>query len=351
MRILLLSAFLSCFYSYSQDLGFKKPTSYTNPTKNFDAQVVKGKNNPLNGLSSWQIYYYRADNGSWSSNLMTYKVYMSKDSIISLDDIIVNQNAIFLDCSKGCNGTTSTAVGFDISCENNLPSGSYYFILKLDAENAIIETNESNNVGYIQFNYTQETCGRVSVYYDGFKNNYKQGEYLFPSNIQISFSNSSSDDLKYFNGTNLYLSKDLEWSFDDYKINYQSFSMYGLGVNVLCSVNSFQIPSYTSSINNTFKICDNNVMLIPNNIPNGFYNIIVGDSKFTNNQTLIYVGPTTGLGKEIESHFFPKVNKIIDLTGKELDIESAEGQIVIILFDNNDRKLTKFYKENFINCL
>lgn len=353
MRILLLSVLLSGFYCHSQDLSFDKPLSSTNPIKNFYAQVFNTKNNPINGLSSWQINFYRNENGTWSAPKYTFRVFMSKDSIISTDDIVVYEIENNMNCSKGCFGHSTSGVIFDISCNNYSPSGSYYYIVKLDADNAINEVNETNNVGYIQFNYIEQTCGKVSALLQNTKSNYTQGE-LIPVN-QISFSNSSSDNFSLNNQLELYLSTDPNFDNSDYKLSSSSFFSLQDPNNLDCNLQDIfmQIPSYSSYSSNLFTVCNNQTFRIPYNIPNGNYYVLLrslmNNTFIVNN---IFVGTTVTEIENVENvSSLIKVKKIIDLTGKELAIESAEGQMVIVLFENNTRKLTKFYKENYINGL
>ena len=352
MRIIFLFALLSVFYSYSQDLSFDKPASSTNPIKNFYAQVFNTRNNPINGLSSWQINFYRNEIGTWTAPKYTFRVFMSKDSIISSDDIIVYEIKNRVDCSKGCSSHSTSAVNFDISCNNYSPTGSYYYIIKLDADNAISEVNEANNVGYIQFNYIEETCGKVSAFLQNAKSSYAQSDLLLSD--QISFSNSSSDNFSLNNRFELYLSSDHNFDNNDYNLTpYSFFSLQNRNTsNPDCNFQEpfIQIPPYSSLNQNPFKICNNPTISIPNNVPSGNYYVLLRDLMMnTLVANYISVGTTvTGIEKEENVISLLKVKKIVDLTGKELEVQTAEGQVVIVLFEDNSRKLTKFYKENYI---
>ncbi len=97
-------------------------------------------------VQAGKVFSYRFDLANASSAAVpgnfSMKAYLSTDDILSADDV---QDGIVTTGNFGANFSVPQVLGAT-TVPASLPSGDYFLILKADADNQVLESNEGNNV-------------------------------------------------------------------------------------------------------------------------------------------------------------------------------------------------------------
>ncbi|MCC6724096.1 MAG: hypothetical protein IT258_06260 [Saprospiraceae bacterium] len=79
--------------------------------------------------------------GIASSSYIGITYYLSSDAVLSADDIVANNSS-----KNGIGAGATSTVHESIYLSTNVPTGSYYVLVKIDANNTYLESDESNNL-------------------------------------------------------------------------------------------------------------------------------------------------------------------------------------------------------------
>ncbi|MFI5203668.1 MAG: CARDB domain-containing protein, partial [Flavobacteriales bacterium] len=101
--------------------------------------------------SGFNLHYYVTNTGTSPTNSSISRVYISKDTILDGSDLFAYnaQAAIFYPAGlvhQGCSPFVPSS----------LPAGLYYFLVQVDQNNSTSETNETNNVSWVQFSFIDD---------------------------------------------------------------------------------------------------------------------------------------------------------------------------------------------------
>jgi ELWxxDGT repeat protein len=127
-----------------------------------------------------------------ATNAFTIKSYLSTDAVLDASDY---QNGSIPTANYAAGATVSQIVGA-LNVANTVAVGNYYLILKIDADNQIAESNETNNVLV-----SSSTIAVTAVVNSG---NYCASKGVAPweyaiSNVSLNTLNNTSDKFKDFN--------------------------------------------------------------------------------------------------------------------------------------------------------
>jgi hypothetical protein len=127
-----------------------------------------------------------------ATNAFTIKSYLSTDAVLDANDY---QNGSIPTANYAAGSTISQIVGA-LNVANTVAVGNYYLILKIDADNQIAESNETNNVLV-----SSSTIAVTAVVNSG---NYCASKGVAPweyaiSNVTFNTLNNTSDKFKDFN--------------------------------------------------------------------------------------------------------------------------------------------------------
>lgn len=105
--------------------------------------IVKNASVPssLSVGESFKISYQIKNQGVGNAFPSSTMFYLSKDKIVSNDDLYLGSNEVESIAAGAYSSQTSS-----LSIVKNITAGSYYLLCKADGYNNVIETNESNNV-------------------------------------------------------------------------------------------------------------------------------------------------------------------------------------------------------------
>ncbi len=121
-----------------------------------------------------------------ASGPFTIKSYLSKDTILSAEDY---QDGV-IPTGGFSVGLTATQVKGALTLPAGVAPGSYYLIVKVDADNQIAESNENNNVIVSKFPFTVTSGGGVGVQFCDSRS--KQQWELWVKNVQLNTINNTS---------------------------------------------------------------------------------------------------------------------------------------------------------------
>jgi subtilase family serine protease len=122
------------------------------------SQVYVNGNGVTPGISTVVgAYIYNAGNTTANSSDVTY--YLSTNMVLDASDITLSTTA----GTALYGGQYMTASG-SIIVPTTTPAGNYYLLAKVDPQNSVTETNENNNVSYIQITVLAPFTGTVVPY-------------------------------------------------------------------------------------------------------------------------------------------------------------------------------------------
>lgn len=335
--------------SFSQDIYIQPAFSKVNPIKNVDINFGTEYIGNFNSRYEVGMAFNFKTNGGFSLNFKN-EIYVSTDSILSNNDLLLSSITGNVDSPANCSGCTfGTNIRPVFDCNNNLESGKYFYIIKLDADNKLKETNENNNIGYFAFQYQKYNCGVVNVRLQTPKSNYAKGESV-NTNFFIDLENTSSEDFSLFGiQPKFYLSSDLLLENNDILISSGNVILQNINDRTPCSdplFSSVTAKARSSYFDNTYTFCSSFSLVIPASITEGTYYILLkldqdnpSYIKYVSNP--IQIGNiTTELEKDIltdQTRFETK--QAFDLTGREIDINNASGKLLIVTSKTGARKI------------
>ncbi len=176
------------------------PNNGTPPTPNEDDEASTGGGGPPNltpdltisdlqlpnpSVQAGQVLNYNFDAANIGTGAVpgnfTIKSYISSDNVLSADDI---QDGIISTGNYGAGFSLNNIPGSS-TIPANLAAGQYYLIVKIDADNAVTESNEGNNIVSTIFEVTDggptNECGFFKEY----------GPYPTAGNFNLDFAKAN----------------------------------------------------------------------------------------------------------------------------------------------------------------
>lgn len=173
------------------------------PFRDIAISSFSSNTNPINVSTSFFTSAVFKNNGSLATGNFGVNIYLSTDSIISVNDLKINSNLLSV---TSVNGNATRNVTFSsVTIPSTVSSGSYFLILEADASNLVAEKFEDNNIASTRVNV-------VGFNYDLAINSID----LFPANVanngstvafNYTMKNNSNTIINTFNSA-LYLSTD-----------------------------------------------------------------------------------------------------------------------------------------------
>jgi subtilase family serine protease len=208
-------------------------------------------------------------------------LYFSTDTILSANDILVGKKSIRKTLAAG---DTAIIRSEEFIFPDNIQGGNYYFIIKTDADNAITEFSETNNVKYINA-FVSNPNMSAFIFADPTLNQnaplVRGSQYTLRTDFSFSqgFPRKDKFSLKF------YFSKDSTLSADDYIINERQDSFRTSSNQLIIPFNTTLIPAtFTSGIYYIIYEIDNeNVIFESNERDNKAYIRVNWDNGVTPN--------------------------------------------------------------------
>jgi subtilase family serine protease len=187
-------------------------------------------------------------------------LYFSTDTILSANDILIGKKSITKPLAAG---DTAIIRSEEFIFPDNIQGGNYYFIIKTDADNAVTEFSETNNVKYI--NAFISNPNMSAFLFAGLNQNdtiVRGREYTLRTDFSFSqgFPRKDKFSLKF------YFSKDSTLSADDYIISALQDSFRTSGNQLVIPFNTSLIPAtFTSGIYYIIYEIDNENVIFESN--------------------------------------------------------------------------------------
>ncbi len=183
------------------------------------------------------------------SNLPSFDLdyYLSTNTTFGNSDVLLAGDSSGLGSDDTSNNETATA-----AIPADTPSGTYYILFVADADDELSETNENNNVEYIQI---QVTCGG--------------NDDIFLTNVSVSPTNAAC-------GTEVTMSCTQNYSGNQLDTNLPTFDLdYYLSTNTILDNSDILLADDGSGLGSDDPSNDENAtVLIPSNISSGTYYIL-----------------------------------------------------------------------------
>lgn len=204
--------------------------------------------NATGDIISGVIYY--KNGGTEQLYDVTVGVYLSNDSIFSVDDTLIGESYGSGSVDTTQNYTFSLASGI-LKVPGYMPDGEYYCFFVLDPHNYVNETNEQNN---IQYHLIEKTTRYADIFISSI--NFSGTNFIAGNTLSVTNSIVNSGENGNSYGCNYYL-----------KIYLSTDTMLGVNDTLLYSV----AQAYIS--NNSMANINKSVNL-PSNLSTGKYFII-----------------------------------------------------------------------------
>ena len=189
-------------------------------------------------------------------------LYFSTDTILSANDILVGKKIITKSLAAG---DTAIVRSEEFIFPDNIQGGNYYFIIKTDADNAITEFSETNNVNYISAFISNPNMSAFVFADPVLSQNaplVRGSQYTLKTDFSFSqgFPRKDKFSLKF------YFSRDSTLSADDYIISERQDSFRTSSNQLTIPFNTTLIPAtFTSGIYYIIYEIDNENVIFESN--------------------------------------------------------------------------------------
>jgi len=180
------------------------------------------------------VNYQLANQGTASASTSTTKIYLSQDTGLSSDDILLgsDQNYFFSGLSAG----TYSSDSYYLSLSSNINFGNYYLLFQADANGDVSESNESNNI----------TAKAITIAAPDLliQNPSAPTSANIGTTISVSYQlNNQGNGNAGVNTTGFYLSQDTSLSSDDISVGWDH-GIFGVAASTVISQSvSLSLPS------------------------------------------------------------------------------------------------------------
>jgi RHS repeat-associated protein len=233
----------SSYNNFGPEVPYMILTITSNNSSSVDLQALNSTVTPNSGSVGDQIEIETditlVSGTSCGSSEIEY--YISNDQYLSNDDIYIDNDYVSSLSPQGDDSHES-----DVSTIPNLSPGNYYILIKVDADEEIIESNENNNIVAIPFTVTSGNSSSPDLTYVSSYNNLNNSGTIFSGSFKIK--NIGTADANSTSKVRLYLTTDgTLGNSDDIYVGYKNISSLNDGSSSTKSF-SYNLANVTSNV-------------------------------------------------------------------------------------------------------